>query len=71
VRIEILDEAEADLIEGFHFYKRQETGLGWYFLDSLFSDIDSLLLYSGTHNVVHGYHRVSRETISFCHLLFS
>jgi hypothetical protein len=44
VRIEILDEAEADLIEGFDFYERQETGLGWYFLDSLFSDVDSLLL---------------------------
>jgi hypothetical protein len=48
VKIEILDEAEADLIEGFQFYERQETGLGWYFLDSLFSDIDSLLLYAGT-----------------------
>jgi hypothetical protein len=35
VRIEILDEAEADLIEGFHFYEGQETGLGSYFLDSL------------------------------------
>ena len=44
MKIEILDEAEADLIEGFHFYERQETGLGLYFLDSLFSDIDSLLL---------------------------
>jgi hypothetical protein len=54
VKIEILDEAEADLIEGFHFYERQETGLGWYFLDALFSDIDSLLLYAGTHNIVHG-----------------
>jgi hypothetical protein len=29
VKIEILDEAEADLIEGFHFYEHQETGLGW------------------------------------------
>ena len=57
MKIEILDEAEADLIEGFHFYERQQTGLGWQFLDSLFSDIDSLLLYGGTHNIVYGYHR--------------
>jgi hypothetical protein len=57
VKIEILDEAETDLIEGFQFYEHQETGLGWYFLDSLFSDIDSLLLCAGTHNVVYGYHR--------------
>ena len=53
MRIEILDEAEADLVEGFYFYERQETRLGWYFLDSLFSDIDSLLLYAGIHNVAY------------------
>lgn len=27
MRIEILDQAEKDLIEGFHFYEAQETGL--------------------------------------------
>ncbi len=31
MRIEILDEAEADLIEGYHFYEAQETCLGSYF----------------------------------------
>ena len=41
MKIEILDEAEADLIEGYHFYEAQDAGLGSYFLDSLFSDIDS------------------------------
>ena len=34
MKIEILDEAETDLIEGFQFYEHQETGLGWYFFDS-------------------------------------
>ncbi|HEY2382801.1 MAG TPA: type II toxin-antitoxin system RelE/ParE family toxin [Terriglobia bacterium] len=57
MRIEILDEAEADLVEGFHFYEHQETGLGSYFLNSLSSDIDSLLFHAGIHNVVFGYHR--------------
>jgi hypothetical protein len=65
VKIEILDEAEADLIEGFHFYERQESGLGWYFLDSLFSDIDSLLLYAGIHNVVFGYYRCLAKRFPF------
>ena len=65
MRIEILDEAESDLIEGFHFYQRQETGLGWYFLDSLFSDIDSLLLYAGIHDIVYGYHRCLAKRIPF------
>ena len=65
MRIEILDEAEADLVEGFYFYERQETRLGWYFLDSLFSDIDSLLLYAGIHNVVYGYHRCLAKRFPF------
>ena len=34
MKIEILDEAKTDLIEGFQFYEYQETGLGWYFFDS-------------------------------------
>jgi hypothetical protein len=65
VKIEILDEAEADLIEGFHFYDHQESGLGWYFLDSLFSDIDSLLLYAGIHNAVFGYYRCLAKRFPF------
>jgi len=57
VRIEILDEAQQDLLEGFHFYEKVTTGLGSYFLDCLFSDIDSLIIYAGIHPIVWGYHR--------------
>ena len=42
MRIEILYEAENDLLAGANFYKRRGAGLGEYFLDSLYSDIDSL-----------------------------
>lgn len=35
-----------------------EEGLGAYFLDSLFSDIDSLALYAGIHRKVLGFHRL-------------
>lgn len=57
MRIEILDEAQEDLIQGFRFYEAQEAGLGSYFLDSLFSDIDSLLVFAGIHPVTYGYYR--------------
>lgn len=57
MRIEILDDANEDLIDGFHFYEEQSLGLGSYFLDSLFSDIDSLLLYAGIHRVVYDSYR--------------
>jgi hypothetical protein len=45
MKIEILDSAEKDLLDGFKFYERLSRGLGDYFLDSLFSDIESLYLY--------------------------
>ena len=57
MRIEILSDAENDLIAGARFYERSRAGLGEYFLSSLYSDIDSLLLYAGIHRVVFGFHR--------------
>lgn len=39
MKIQILDEAEQDLVDGFNFYEVQSPGLGNYFIDSLFSDI--------------------------------
>ena len=49
MRIRILRSAFNDLSAGRRFYNRQGEGLGDYFLDSLFSDIDSLNLYAGIH----------------------
>ncbi len=65
MKIEILDEAQEDLIEGFHFYEAREVGLGSYFLDCLFSDIDSLLLYAGIHQIIFGYHRCLSKRFPF------
>lgn len=42
MRLVILDDAEEDLLTGFKFYESQQPGLGNYFLDSIFSDIESL-----------------------------
>lgn len=36
MRIEILDSAEKNLLDGFEFYERQSKGLDNYFLDALF-----------------------------------
>jgi len=52
----ILTLAEKDLRRGQKFYETQRKGLGAYFLDSLFSDIDSLLLYAGIHRQINGYY---------------
>jgi plasmid stabilization system protein ParE len=58
VKIKILPSALADLDRGRIFYVRQNKGIGDYFLDSLFSDIDSLELYAGVHMKVFDFHRL-------------
>jgi len=65
MRIEILDEAEKDLVDGFAFYERQSKGLGDYFLDSIFSDVESLHLYAGIHALHFGYHRLLAKRFPF------
>jgi hypothetical protein len=42
MRLQVLDSARNDLIEGFYFYEKQEPGLGDYFLTSLYSDMEAL-----------------------------
>ena|SRR5580698_8838297 len=54
----ILPSARDDLSDGFKFYERQKAGVGTYFLESLFSDIESLRLYAGVHPKQFGYHRL-------------
>ena len=61
MKIRILSAAENDIEEGYHFYESQDPGLGPYFLDTLYSDIDSLAYFGGMHRVVMGHHRMRQE----------
>ena len=54
----ILTSAFNDLAAGRAFYEHQGDGLADYFLDTVFSDIDSLALYGGIHPKVMGHHRL-------------
>ena len=66
MKIKILESAKQDLREGFYFYESQETGIGSYFLESLFSDIESLRLFAGIHRVHFGrYHRLLSKRFPF------
>lgn len=53
MKLEILEAAREDLIEGFHFYERSEQGIGEYYLTCLYSDIESLRIFGGIHRRVH------------------
>ncbi len=65
MKVEILPSAIADLALGFAFYEKQQPGLGHYFLDSLFADIDSLAHHAGIHRQVFGAHRLLAKTFPF------
>lgn len=58
MKIKVLPSALDDLDRGRRFYARHGAGVGEYFLDSLFSDIDSLEVYAGVHMKVFGFHRL-------------
>ncbi len=66
MRIEILESARDDLISGRTFYESQRAGLGSYFLEYLFSDIESLLLFGGVHPVhFDRFHRLLSKRFPF------
>lgn len=57
MKLSIRLSAREDLAGAFVFYEQQEEGLGTYFFDTIFSEIDSLTSYAGIHQRVFGYHR--------------
>lgn len=65
MKIRVLDLALSDLADGFRFYERQSIGLGGYFLDTLWSDIQSLNLYAGVHSQFRGYFRLLSKRFPF------
>lgn len=50
MKLRILTSAVEDLSRGRMFYDAQGDGLGDYFFDSLFSEIDSLSVFAGIHS---------------------
>ena len=64
--VEILDKAEDDLVHGFQFYETRQPGLGSYFLESLFADMESLQVHGGVHRLVYrNYHRALAKRFPF------
>ena len=58
MKIFILRQAYDDIADGFEFYESQDAGLGDYFEDTIFGDIDSLAFYGGIHPLRYGFHRL-------------
>ena len=66
MKIEVLNLAELDIRDGFNFYESQAAGLGAYFLENIYSDIESLELYAGIHLQPHkNFHRLLSKLFPF------
>ncbi len=65
MQIKILEPAEHDLEHGYFFYEQQNPGLGSYFLDSLYVDIDSLAFFSGIHCKIFDHYRLLSKHFPF------
>ena len=65
MRIEIAPEAGLDLDEAFYFYEKQAPGLGRYFLNCLFADIDKLKRFAGIHAREQDIHRSLPDKFPF------
>lgn len=66
MKVQILPSASLDLVEGYQFYEKQAESVGVYFLDSLFADIDALVLKAGIHPMHGGdYHRMLSKRFPF------
>ena len=65
MKVRILRSAFEDLAAGRQFYDRRAKGVGGYYFDSLFSEIDSLSLFGGIHRVQFGFHRLLARRFPF------
>jgi hypothetical protein len=66
VKIRILPSAYKDIRNGYDFYEKQQAGIGRYFMDSIFSDIDSLQIFAGVHAIYfEKFHRMLSKRFPF------
>jgi plasmid stabilization system protein ParE len=66
MKIRITSSASNDLIDGFKFYENQSEGVGSFFLDSIYSDIESLVITAGIHQKFFGdYFRMLSQRFPF------
>ena len=47
----ILEDAAEDIESGRHFYETRKAAIGDYFVESILSDLGSLVLHAGIHPV--------------------
>lgn len=63
--IRLLESAKEDLRAAWFFYESQSAGLGDYFLDRLYADIELLRGLGGIHSFEFGFHCMPAKRFPF------
>ncbi len=63
--VAVLSDAAEDIERARDFYEFNESGVGYYFVDSIMADIESLALFHGIHAKHLGSHRVLASRFPF------
>ena len=63
--VEILEDAAEDLESGAQLLESCMAGVGNYFLDSILSDLDFLVLFAGIHPIYYEFHRMLSKRFPF------
>jgi len=53
MKLQVLEAARDDLIEGYGFYEARGQGIGDHFLACLYADVESLRIFGGIHRRVY------------------
>ena len=65
MNIQILSTAFSDIAVAQQFYEQQKKGLGIYFQDAIFADIDSLIVFAGVHPQLFGFYRTLSKVFPY------
>lgn len=65
MKIHVLESAQEDIIQAAAFNEKQRVGLGSYFQESLFLDLESLHFNVGIHPVFYGFNRMLSKRFPF------
>jgi hypothetical protein len=66
MKIRLSQFANEDLADGYTFYEEQEKGIGRYFLNSLYADLELLKTTAGTHPLyITTFHRMLSRRFPF------
>ena len=61
----VSDDSVVDIENSIKFYDKQKDGLGQYFFDCIYSDLESLRFYAGIHSKHFEYYRMFSKRFPF------